>query len=85
MILVNDNPGIRKSLREWVIAIPEMLIIGETGDGDETFSLAGELTPDVPVLDLESPGMGGDEISQRLTAILKTWFLRWSPLLPVDC
>jgi DNA-binding NarL/FixJ family response regulator len=66
VILVDDNPGIRRRLVGFLKTDPEIELIAESGDGREAFALACQLSPDVLVLDLELPGMNGDEIAHQL-------------------
>jgi two-component system chemotaxis response regulator CheY len=41
-------------------------VVGEAGDGYEALSRFSELKPDVVLLDLVMPGMGGEETLQSL-------------------
>jgi DNA-binding NarL/FixJ family response regulator len=68
VLLVEDNPNLRKRIAGLIGVCPEIELIAEVGDGQEALRLACELFPDVLVSDLELPGLCGDEIAERLTA-----------------
>lgn len=66
-ILIADDHGVvRAGLRALLDAEPDLQVIGEAADGDETLQLAGKLRPDVVLLDLSMPGPGGIEVTRRL-------------------
>ena len=68
VILVEDNPGLRKIMAGLLSACPEIRLIAETADGLKALALTCELSPDVLVSDLELPGLSGDEIVGKLNA-----------------
>ena len=47
---------------------PDLMVIGEAGDGRTALELAMAYSPDVVVLDLEMPGMDGIETTLALCA-----------------
>jgi DNA-binding NarL/FixJ family response regulator len=49
-----------------IALLPNLEVVGEATDGMEALSLARRLRPDVIVMDLEMPGMGGHEALERL-------------------
>ena len=57
-------------LREGLVAVlgtqPDFEVVGEASDGEEVVRLAGDLGPDVILLDLEMPNVDGVEALQRL-------------------
>jgi DNA-binding NarL/FixJ family response regulator len=46
---------------------PEMEIVGEAGNGKDAVWLAAEHAPDVVLMDIRMPGMGGIEATKRIT------------------
>jgi DNA-binding NarL/FixJ family response regulator len=46
----------------------DLAVVGEAGDGDEAVALAGRARPDVMLMDLALPGLGGLEATRRILA-----------------
>lgn len=70
-ILIADDHGVlRAGLRALLDAEPDLQVAGEATDGAETLRLAGELRPDVVLLDVSMPGPGGVEVTRQLG---ETW------------
>lgn len=59
VLLADDHAILRAGLRLLLDAQPDMQVVGETSDGLETLARAGELQPDVILLDLTMPNLGG--------------------------
>lgn len=64
-MLVDDHPLTRDGLGA-LLAGHGFDVVGEASDGEEAIQLAGELQPDVILLDLSMPGVGGLEALPRL-------------------
>jgi two-component system, NarL family, response regulator NreC len=62
VVLADDHPLVRRGLRGALETDPEFAIAAETGDGLEAVRLAERLQPDVLVLDLMMPGLGGLDV-----------------------
>ena len=67
ILLAEDHPVVRQGLRLLLESEPDFSVVGETGDGLEVPGLVARLRPDVLVLDLMLPGLGGLEITRRVT------------------
>jgi len=67
LLLVDDHAVLRAGLRSLLDAQSDMAVVGEAGDGAACLELAERLKPDVILLDLNMPGMGGLEVLQALT------------------
>jgi two-component system, NarL family, response regulator NreC len=66
-ILIADDHGVlRAGLHALLNAEPDLEVVGEASDGHEALRLAGELRPDVVLLDLVMPGLGGIEVARQL-------------------
>ena len=65
-LLVDDHPIVRSGIRHLLERSPDIIIVGEAGDGLEALQMVDSLDPDVILLDLELPGLSGIEVAQRL-------------------
>jgi DNA-binding NarL/FixJ family response regulator len=65
-MLADDHKIVRQGLRALLEAEPDFHLVGETGDGLEAVQLAERLCPDVLVLDLMMPGLGGLEVTLQV-------------------
>jgi two-component system response regulator NreC len=66
--LVDDHAVLRAGLRALLEAEPDMEVVGEAGTGEEGIAMASRLHPDVVVMDLSMPGIGGLEATRRIAA-----------------
>jgi DNA-binding NarL/FixJ family response regulator len=66
LVLVEDHEVVRQGLRALLVAEPDFQIVGETGDGLAAAELVAQLRPDVLVLDLMLPGLGGMEVVREV-------------------
>jgi len=65
-LVVDDEPIARRVLREELELLPEVLVVGEAGDGKEALLKISKLQPDVVFLDLQMPVMSGFEVVRNL-------------------
>lgn len=61
VLLVDDAPDVRQLVRLLLRSEPRFEVVGEAANGREAVALAGELRPDVVLLDLAMPVMDGLE------------------------
>ena len=59
VLIADDHPVFRKGLKTLLATIPNVSLAGEASTGDEAVRLAGQLQPDVILMDLHMPGEGG--------------------------
>lgn len=69
VVLADDHPVVRVGLRALIEDVQGLRVVGEAGDGLEAVEMVEELRPDVLVLDLMMPGLGGLEVIRRVRAI----------------
>ncbi len=61
VMLVDDHPAFRKGLAALIASHPDLEVVAEAGDGDEAIHLFRRHKPDVALMDLRLPGIGGVE------------------------
>jgi len=59
ILIADDHAVLRAGLRMLINAQPDMEVVGEAGEGRETIKKVRLLRPDVVLLDLSMPGLGG--------------------------
>ncbi len=68
VMLVDDHAVVRVGFRMLLEASGDIEVVGEAENGEAAYQRFPELKPDVVVLDLAMPGMGGIETVRRLLA-----------------
>ena len=66
VLIVDDYEDWRRQVRELLHERPELHVIGEASDGLEAVQKAGELKPDLIVLDIGLPKLNGSEAARRI-------------------
>ena len=66
IVLVDDHAVVRAGVKRLLEQKDLFEIIGEAESGEKAYQLFGELNPDVMVMDLSMPGMGGLEAIRRI-------------------
>jgi DNA-binding NarL/FixJ family response regulator len=59
LLIVDDHPVVRDGLRGMLAGDPDLDVVGEASDGAEALAVVGTLRPDVILMDLRMPGLGG--------------------------
>ena len=67
VLLVDDHAVVRKGLRALFEMEPGIEVVGEAGDGEQAVQTVEHLRPDVILMDLEMPGMGGVEAARQIS------------------
>ena len=66
IVLVDDHAVVRAGVRRLLEQEALFDVIGEAESGEKAYQLFGEIKPDVMVMDLSMPGMGGLEAIRRI-------------------
>jgi DNA-binding NarL/FixJ family response regulator len=67
VLLVDDQELMRMGFRMVLGAQPDIDVVGEAGDGRRAVELAGELRPDVVLMDVRMPILDGVEATKQIT------------------
>ena len=70
LIIVDDQPVIRRGLSMMLGAEPDIDVVAQAADGSEAIALAIQHRPDVVVMDLQMPRVGGVVATREITAAL---------------
>ena len=69
ILLVDDHAIVRAGFRSLIEFIPGMSVIGETDSGESALEQYSHLRPDLVLLDLVMPGIGGAEALSKILAM----------------
>lgn len=67
ILLVDDHDLVRTGLRRLLADLPELAVVGEAESGEDALRLCRELKPDLVLMDLKMPGIGGLEATRKIT------------------
>jgi DNA-binding NarL/FixJ family response regulator len=68
VIVADDQAAVREGLATLIDLLPGVEVVGAASDGEQALSLVRQLEPDVVLMDLRMPGMGGMEATRRIQA-----------------
>lgn len=66
ILIVDDHPVVRKGLSTFLANEPDLDVVGAAQDGEEAIRMVSEDCPDVVLMDLSMPGIGGIEATKAL-------------------
>lgn len=68
VLVADDQAIVRDGLATVLSLLPDVEVVGQAADGAEACTLVAELNPDVVLMDLRMPVLGGVEATKRITA-----------------
>ncbi len=66
VVIVDDHDLIRAGIRYMLSDVPGIKVVGEADNGEDGLKLARELSPDVVLMDIRMPGVGGLEATRKI-------------------
>ena len=66
VVIVDDHILLRRSLQALLKLAPDIEVVGEAGNGQDAIGLASQLKPDLVLMDISMPGIGGIAATQRI-------------------
>jgi len=66
IVIADDHPIVRQGLRQMIDAERDLNVVGEAGDGEAALQLIETLRPQVVVLDIDMPRVGGFDVVLEL-------------------
>ncbi|KAA3645831.1 MAG: DNA-binding response regulator [Chloroflexi bacterium] len=68
VLIVDDHPVVRQGLRQLMEVQPDIIVIAEAENGEDAIKLAGEMLPDVVLMDLMMPDVNGVDATREIRA-----------------
>jgi len=66
ILVVDDHPTVREGLQRILAREEDMEVVGVSADGEKALFQAAMLHPDIALVDIAMPGMGGIELTRQL-------------------
>ena len=67
LLIIDDHPLFRKGVSDAVSLETDMKVLGQAASGDEALQLIRSLKPAIVLLDVNLPGMNGQQITHQVT------------------
>ena len=64
IMITDDHALVRQGIRTFLELQPDLVVVGEADTGEAAVRMAAELVPDVALMDLVMPGIGGVEAGE---------------------
>ena len=69
LVIADDHPVVREGLRSMLLTATDVEVIGEAGSGAEAVARAGDLQPEVMLLDIRMPDGTGLTVLDQIKAV----------------
>lgn len=66
ILITDDHALVRQGVRDFLELQPDLTVVGEADSGEAAVRMARELAPDVVLMDLVMPGIGGVEATRQV-------------------
>ncbi|MGI9134224.1 MAG: response regulator [Rhodoferax sp.] len=70
VLLVDDNKTFLAAVKNFLLTLPGVQVVGQAHDGQTAITLAAQLAPDLVLLDIVMPAMSGLEVAVALQALV---------------
>lgn len=69
IVITDDHALVRHGVRDFLELQPDLSVVGEADSGEAAVRIAGELAPDIVLMDLVMPGMSGVEATRKVKQV----------------
>ena len=66
LLLVDDHDLVRTAIARMLSDIDDLHVLGQANSGEQAYSMVGELSPQVVLMDIRMPGIGGLEATRKI-------------------
>ena len=66
VLIADDHPIFRDGMRALLASVHDIEVVGEAATGNEAIAQAAEMQPDIVLMDLRLPGIGGVEATRQI-------------------
>jgi DNA-binding NarL/FixJ family response regulator len=66
-VIADDHPAIIDAVARYLADVDDVEIVAQANDGDQALRLIAEHEPDVAIVDIRMPGVGGIDIARKLS------------------
>lgn len=66
-VIADDHPAIIDAVSRYLTDVDDVEIVAQANDGDQALRLIAEHAPDVAIVDIRMPGVGGIDIARKLS------------------
>lgn len=69
LLIADDHTLVRQGIQDFLALEPDLVVVGEANSGENAVRIAAELAPDVILMDLVMPGIGGVEATRQIKQV----------------